>query len=525
MFCEFCGNKINNGDLFCLQCGTIVATPPQAPQQVQQTAPQSHNQNPPAYPQPPYQQDPYAGQQQPQQAYRQNPYAQQSPQQTYQPDPYAQQPQQQAYQPDPYAQPPQAAYPQMADEQPKKKKSGGKRTFVIILVLLLLAGAIAGGWYFYPMLNPAGQIITCLENKEYDKAVELYYENFYGKDETALVKKLEARIAAIKDDYINGKIDYDTVYTELEAIHGMNIFALSQTLIDAAQTLESINGSRSAFTEGEALFTEGKYKEAMEKYGLVTEDDQNYTLAQAGKASAAAKYKEAVFAQVDEAILKDDFETALNLLSEVQQFIEDDTTIHDKIAETKTAYAESAEKTVQDLIAGGKQDEAVIILEKAARLMPENEKITALLGSTQTKLPVGLHTLTATNTTNYEQQDSMSAKDGKGNTYAAGNLFKIAYKDKKEGSVEYKLASGYKNLSGKIALDESSGSMPVKIIILADDKEVYTSDALTKDSSVLSISINLENVKQLKIKCVKADSKDTDAVVTALLSEFVLTRV
>ena len=153
MFCRKCGKHIDEGTLYCLNCGTMVMLPPgqQPPQQQppQQPPPQPAQQQPTeqAAPQPPDQQPPE--QPTPQQPVQQPPTGQpiQQP-----PMPPAGAPYQTPYQ-SAYQKPPRPPKPPKAKKPRKKMRKGvlfgiigGAAAIVIAVVLLLVLGVFSGGF-------------------------------------------------------------------------------------------------------------------------------------------------------------------------------------------------------------------------------------------------------------------------------------------------------------------------------------------------------------------------------------------
>ena len=130
MFCNKCGNKINDGILFCPKCGNQLATAqaPANPQAVTQPKPVAPQQN--AAPAPKVEPKPQPKPVAPQQNAAPTPKVEPKPQPAKQPKPQ------------PTKQPKPAKQPKEEKAAPVKKKKKGGKIVLIILALLLIFGLI-----------------------------------------------------------------------------------------------------------------------------------------------------------------------------------------------------------------------------------------------------------------------------------------------------------------------------------------------------------------------------------------------
>lgn len=142
-----------------------------------------------------------------------------------------------------------------------------------LVIVLLLAACIGGAlWWFN---RPSAKISEAIEVEDIETVTELYDKlPTEEKKEEVKVSMIE-RARKLCDDYINEDITYDEVMNEYDALAG-NVLEDSDEFEELNAKIERINDSRRAFEKAEKSFMHGEYREAIDAYKEVIEEDERY---------------------------------------------------------------------------------------------------------------------------------------------------------------------------------------------------------------------------------------------------------
>ena len=226
MFCKKCGAEIEDGMVFCTQCGN----PVQIQESVQAQAQSVLILEPPAQVQ-------------------------------EQPVPIQMQTWQQPIQPA-YQTPP----------QKKEKKATGLIIGLVVLLLCLIGGA--GGVFFW-FNRPIYKIQKAMEQNDIATVVTLY-DKLTKKDDKTLVQAGMLDYAKeLKNDYLDKNADYDDVMDIYEKLE-RRILADNDYFGQMQETVEKVEVSRAVYAEAEKLFEAQEYAEAKARYLEVAKEDPRY---------------------------------------------------------------------------------------------------------------------------------------------------------------------------------------------------------------------------------------------------------
>ncbi len=152
-----------------------------------------------------------------------------------------------------------------------KKKS--KMPLAVGIILILIAVGF-GTWYIL-VERPSDKIDEAIETEDIVTVTELYEKlPTEEKKEEVKVSMIE-RARKLCDDYIREGITYDEVMAEYDALAG-NVLEDSAEFEELSARIERINDSRRAFDKAEKNFMHGKYREAIDGYKEVIEEDERY---------------------------------------------------------------------------------------------------------------------------------------------------------------------------------------------------------------------------------------------------------
>jgi tetratricopeptide (TPR) repeat protein len=197
---------------------------------------------------------------------------------------------------------------------------------VIIGVIVLLSSNVFN--------DPTRDIISALENNDFDEAITVFRNSDIDSEE--LEWELENRLFAIRTQFINGEIEYNTAKMEIQTIERFRIQRLSGQIAELLQFLDELNNSHIAFSVAEVLFESGDYVGAIEQYNKVMLDDMNYDSARTGILRATAEYKS--IALTEAASLADDenYSQAISLLNNALSVVGNDVEIQTEITRYET---------------------------------------------------------------------------------------------------------------------------------------------------------------------------------------------
>lgn len=433
----------------------------------------------------------------------------------------------------------------------KKTMSKGKKitlaVLVGVLVLAIAAAALFANWYF----SPEQKLLRALDEEDYDTALRIYNEELEGEKSDALVNKLTERLAKVREDFTSGAIDYNTAKLELSAVRNMNLPEIADILSETESYVNSLNGSRTAFSTAETMLASGNYTGALEQYALVLEIDENYETALSRSKEAADAYCQEALSKADAYAQEELYSDAISVLhqaltvlpedarlTEKLRIYEDDEAEQQKAEVLKTAedYAKNAEyenamKTIQkaenyaddpqlkaayqkycneyvtkitaeadELIAQKDYNGAISLLKKALTVVPDNTVLSEKLQNAEERKPVSIVTLTEINRLDWDDWNSGSPTDPFGNDYSFANNYCIVEIYERKAYIEYRLYGEYNTITGTIAPYTSMEEGDTGYIqIFADEELVYTSPEIRRKTDAFDFSVDIGNADYIKI--------------------------
>lgn len=168
----------------------------------------------------------------------------------------------------------------MREAQRQKKQRGipaGAIAGIIVASVLSFTAVALGtigtiSWYN----NPINRIDRAIERGDVETVVRLYGRLERESDEWTVQREMLGLAKELQDSYLDGETEYDEVMDTYDLLDE-EVLAENSSFRKIRKKVEDVEASREAFAEADALFGEGDYVGAREKYMLViAEDELNY---------------------------------------------------------------------------------------------------------------------------------------------------------------------------------------------------------------------------------------------------------
>lgn len=351
--------------------------------------------------------------------------------------------------------------------------------------------------------NPANEIIESLENGYFYSATNIYEDDMNGKPNKKLIEGLDKRLDEIWDEYSsNSYAYYDDVKDELETIEDMEIEEISEKLQETVTNVETLYGSRQAYSYAQDEEYYEDYVEAIYYYGQVISTDSNYANAQAKIQELMPVYRNEIFESVDSKIEYGYYGSAFEILLEAKNAMPEDEEIAKKITACEELVISEADK----LVGEKNYDDAIELIEDALEGYPENKTLSDKIASIQKGRPVYLQDLTASLTSENYDYESGTFTDANGVEHDGKFLFDPGITDKKVASAEFYLEKKYSKFTATFVPNSSTNDKEkFTIEILVDGKVVKTIKNFTFKSANESVELDVTGASKIGIRVKSTD--------------------
>ena len=157
-----------------------------------------------------------------------------------------------------------------------------KRIILIIaciVALIITVGGVTGSLLYRKHIDKQTELaIKYIDDRKYLEALSLY-RKYSGKKvsfDEKVFTELKDTVEHIKKDYMSEDIDYNSAKDQLHSLDNFDIMGFDLMVYDCAKWIDRINASRVNYQDGKTYHEGGDYDTALEKYGLVLEDDREY---------------------------------------------------------------------------------------------------------------------------------------------------------------------------------------------------------------------------------------------------------
>lgn len=215
----------------------------------------------------------------------------------------------------------------------KREKKGNRGMWIVLAVIgvaavaLVVAGMISARQYN----SPQRKLSRALQNGDYEAAISIYEENFYGTDNAEFEAALTEWLGEIKEDYLSGNITYEETVQKIGMLQSTKMREVCTYAEEVLEYVESLDASRNAYQLAEELYEEGDYAAAIKQYKLVIEDDPCYEEAQTKLSAAEDAYRTDILRQAEEMADAGSYGMAVNIIENALDNLEADVRLTEQL--------------------------------------------------------------------------------------------------------------------------------------------------------------------------------------------------
>lgn len=241
-----------------------------------------------------------------------------------------------------------------------KKLIYGVAAAILIITIVLMS---------FVNSNPTNKALQALSNKNFDKLNDIYNKDIKGNEENQreFSERIELKLDDILNDFKNKKLDFEEVNDSLDELLKFNI--LKSKVNDFKKVISDINDSRINFSSAVEFENQGDHAKSISRYKNVIDiDEDNYKIAKTKITDLSKEYKQDILVKIEEFEKKNDYNQALNLLSEATSILNKDNDIETK----KIIITEKHEKQIElerKEKAEKAKNEQIIVVDKTGILI------------------------------------------------------------------------------------------------------------------------------------------------------------
>lgn len=197
---------------------------------------------------------------------------------------------------------------------------------------------------FFMTKTPVDKYFSMIDNGNSTGANELFREKIEGNksEESAVKTEVSKQIHSIKDDFISGKIDFETAKIDINKY--ADIYGAYTEYRKAKNDIDGLNISLTSFSKGEEHEKSGDIFNAIKAYNDVVKEDANFDLAQSKIDSLKAEYIVTVVKDAEKLESSSKYKDANDILNQALRIIEDESILEAKVKTNETKIAESKKK-------------------------------------------------------------------------------------------------------------------------------------------------------------------------------------
>lgn len=401
--------------------------------------------------------------------------------------------------------------------------------------------------------SPKEQMYRSIENGDYEKAYDLYAENFSDKKiPDKLLDVFWDRLDAAKQQFISKEKNYSETKLEIERVGSMGIEALDEKVQLTMDYVNALNDSRTAYSLGIEYMGSGDYPKAMEQFKKVIEDDHDYSSAQdnynrsvdfyrseqldkaaysveSGNIDAAIivvsnalnilnndseltkqldiynSIKSAgeisnILLEIDTKVESGDYVAALGLLKTALNTYPDNADVKTKYSDVEGKYISSVIDEADSLMQMGDYDSALQRLDNAKNVLPDNKTLSDKYTTVSNNKPVQLKDIKMQNAINFALE-SGACEDIIGNVYSGNNVFVTGKSyGSSTGNCEFYLGGKYSSITGIAAPKNSfKQNRAINFEIYADGVLKF-SNKITQKTLAFTFEADVSGAEWIMIK-------------------------
>lgn len=332
--------------------------------------------------------------------------------------------------------------------------------------------------------------------KYYDTSIE---KNGALKEKT--LQKINTQIDSIIKAFEDENISLQEAQEQLENIKKIGI-AITES-DSAIEKIGELQRSRDAFANAGEYEKKKDYKNALIQYQQVLQEDMYYEAAQENVNNIRKTVRDDAKNTADALLGENKYAEAFQTIDKALDILETDETLERMQSDNEDKYVDYVITQVDTLIVERKISDAEKLLIDAKGVVERNE-ISNKLDELSKYKPINLSELRVIDYKNAEISKGLS-RDSYGNEYNDALIMNPYYRDD-PADIYLNLDGRYNILKGIIAPHEEmrseSGDDPCrfKVEIYADGNLVYTSNEFTKTTAPDEFTVNINNAKVVQIR-------------------------
>lgn len=380
----------------------------------------------------------------------------------------------------------------------KKEKQKKKRSSIVIGIMLLFILLGTACFLFKNMGQKIQMPETLMENTSQKDRITTD-EKKESNTESAMTEE-DIKKVDLYDLFAQYEITYEEALKELEK---QNLSTTENQVIKAE--LSKMENSHTAFEKGKSYYDKGFYKEAKEQLALVLPDDGYYADAEYMIGTYDTVLENSVIESAEQYASTGNYAEAITCLTEYLEAVESSVQADVALMKYQNAYADNVIQQANDLLAQKSYEEAVVLMENAVALLPENQAIVSKYEECMQYKPADLSVLPVPELTegSYVSSDEQEAKDNIGNVYNAENkAISIVNQSSHRGIGSIYLGGNYDNLQFMLACGEKTEtelSKEINVFIYLDD-ELVDSFRVTRSFAPIEFTYDITDKNIIKIE-------------------------
>lgn len=234
----------------------------------------------------------------------------------------------------------------------KKKKNISlpkiKIRYIVIPIILVIAVVVGTVVWKNVFNTPLNRAISAYKNDQFDsyKAVK---SDMNENDRLEFGKYLGRQLDEILNDYLDGKIDYDSANEIITKINKYGDTIAIDNYNDVVNQIKNLNASKQAYEDAQEFEASGDSLKAYEKYSKVISSDPNYNDAQKKMVSLLEDVIDLLKSSASGAARHEAYEQAIEDIKEAQKYSPNDSELENLLKQYTDKQTEKERKEQEEL--------------------------------------------------------------------------------------------------------------------------------------------------------------------------------
>lgn len=426
--------------------------------------------------------------------------------------------------------------------------SGKNKKRNIIITASAAAAVIAIGVIGSVMSNPSNKIVSCIDDGSYREAVDIFYNEYNGKYDKKLEKKLADCLSQCKENLNSGKITLQEAEDIADTVYSISDSRNSE-ISDLHSDLYQLISSKRSFDNGKQYMDDKDYQSAIDCFNNVISDDENYKQVSDYISECEESFKTDIFDSANSYAENGNYSEAINVLEKNSEYIKDDSRYNESIDGYYSKISDEAKKKIDDYFSSGSYSDACTYIDNLVSEYPNIDELKNIQNSMKNNYVDHILNEAEASFNNKNYSEAVSTIEiginqigddnpDLNNTYSEYRSYLPTYindmeyfstngcveldSDLKDNTnkehrhsfvvngywtgedcwyAEYLLDKRYNTFSGTygVSYDNRSSDNTKYFEIYGDGLLIYTSSTMTSSSLPVDFSIDVTDVKVLKI--------------------------